>query len=83
MIELMLHGAVLVVVLLCLLVGGCGAVPSQSSSRASTNAKLTVHRVYDSPNGPDLYRIKGPHGTTYQRVAELRPLEYGVADCKR
>jgi len=80
MIVVSLHVAVVVIILLALMQAGCTARSSTSSTAsASTMDRLQIDRIYDSPTGPDLYRVKSPNGTTYYRQAYQSPLCKDVA----
>ena len=67
--------------LLALVVAGCTTSHSSRSSSGRTKAReeLSVQRVYDSPNGPDLYRVTTPSGTTYHRQNYRSPLRKDMA----
>lgn len=84
MMVLVLHAFVLAIILVALLQAGCATshVPASSYQSVSHQPKRTsvhIERVYDSPTGPDLYRIETPHGTTYHRQGYVSPLNRDVA----
>lgn len=82
MVELALNAFVIVIILLALVVAGCTAGHTAHNTPVERD-RLSVQRIYDSPNGPDLYRVKGPNGTTYHRQSYQSPLHSDVASCDR
>jgi hypothetical protein len=81
MVVLSLHVFVLAIILLAMLQAGCAANRTSQSASASSAARgrMSIDRIYDSPTGSDLYRIKGPQGTTYHRQHYRSPLRKDVA----
>ena len=82
MVVLSLHALVLVVILIAMMQAGCASSGVRTaSSSASQRHRIRVDRVYDSPTGPDLYRVQGPSGTSYHRQGYVSPTSSDVA-CK-
>lgn len=76
MIVLSLHAAIVVIILLAMMQAGCTARSASTghASASTSSDRLHIERIYDSPTGPDLYRIKGPHGTSYHQQLYKSPI---------